>query len=384
MSTVSWTENGTRRTALWHSENGAPMPARIVVIDDRTSASAALRLARSGAGLLWRGDFYNARQLMHAIDRRLPLRASRASEPADVFRATRAARADRAALLGKILIALEHDRSVRLRRAPDVRAACEHAYGRSIPGGVALVSLPELLGVIGAYEWHRKGIDIAGLGTRIHPAYGVFAPTRSEYTDLVAGAPLPPGVALPVVFDIGTGTGVLAAILARRGARAVVATDINPRAVRCARENMQRLGLADRVRVAEADLWPGGRDRADLVVCNPPWLPARPTSALELGIYDPASTVLNRFLGELRDHLTPRGEGWLILSDLAERLGLRGREELPARIADAGLTVLGTHETAPRHARSADSADPLHSARAHERTVLWRLAGGSRGSCGPT
>ncbi|WP_166351606.1 methyltransferase [Phytoactinopolyspora limicola] len=382
MTTASWSEDGTRRTALWRAENGGSVPARIVAVDDQISASAALRLARSGSGLLWRGDFHNARQLMRAMDRRIvqrPSRAPRDAQPADVFRAHRKARSERAALLGKILIALESDYSIRLRRAPDVCAACRHAYGPPVhaptddgPGAASLVSLPELLGVIGAYEWHRKGIEVAALGTRIYPAYGVFAPTRDEYVDLVAGAAFPRRVDPPVVFDIGTGTGVLAALLAQRGAREVVATDLNPRAVQCARENVQHLGLVDRVRIAEADLWPGNQ-RADLIVCNPPWLPGHPTSTLELGIYDPASTVLNRFLTELPDHLTPQGEGWLILSDLAEHLGLRTRDELLARIADAGLAVAGTHETAPRHSRITDSTDPLHAARARERTVLWRL-----------
>jgi methylase of polypeptide subunit release factors len=159
-----------------------------------------------------------------------------------------------------------------------------------------------------------------------------------------------------------------------------VASDINPRAVQCARDNVGRLGLAGRVDVVEADLWPydddevGDSGRADVVVCNPPWIPGRPTSALEQGIYDPGSDVLGRFLDGLVQHLTPQGEGWLILSDLAEQLGLRTRDELLHRIADAGLTVIGTHETTPRHPRAADGADPLHAARSRERTILWRLA----------
>ncbi|MBB0991425.1 methylase, partial [Dietzia sp. SLG510A3-30A2] len=58
----------------------------------------------------------------------------------------------------------------------------------------------------------------------------------------------------------------------------------------------------------------------------------------------------------------------------AEHLGLRTRDELLTRIAGAGLTVIGTHETTPRHPRAADGADPLHAARSRERTILWRLA----------
>ncbi|MBY0412439.1 MAG: methyltransferase, partial [Burkholderiaceae bacterium] len=76
----------------------------------------------------------------------------------------------------------------------------------------------------------------------------------------------------------------------------------------------------------------------------------------------------------LAEHLEPRGEGWLILSDLAEHLGLRPREQLLGWIADAGLVVLDRKDVKPSHAKAADETDPLHAARAAEVTSLWRLA----------
>ena len=382
MSAVRWAENGTSVSARWHSENETPAPARVVVVDDRTTAKAARRLAKDGMGLLWRGDYHNARQLMRAVDR-LHQRSHpipTADDAAALFHRHRAARSERAQLLGRLLVVLEPDHSLELRRAPDVRAACDHAYGPADDGRAddgtsgTCVSLTELVGVLSAYQWHKQGVEIGALDARIHPAYGVFSPVRGEYIDLVDQAPFRDGAAPPVVFDLGTGTGVLAAVLARRGAGRVVATDINPRAVACARENIRRLGLADRVQVREADLWPSGR--ADLIVCNPPWLPAQPTSALELGIYDHGSDVLHRFLDGLADHLNPAGEGWLILSDLAEHLGLRTRDELLTRIAAAGLRVAGRHDTTPQHPRATDAADLLHEARRREVTSLWRLVRG--------
>jgi SAM-dependent methyltransferase len=390
MAVVRWAENDTSFSARWHSENSTPAPAHVVVVDDHTTAKAAYRLARGGTGLLWRGDFHNARQLLRAMERLHSRSASKVEgdTAADLFHSHRAARAERARLLGSLLVVLELDHTLRLRRAPDVRAACDHAYGPA-DGGLrdgglrdgdsdrpadgesrTCLSLTELVGVLSAYQWHEQGVEIDALDARIHPAYGVFSPVRGEYVDLVAHTPFADG-APPVVFDLGTGTGVLAAVLARRGAGRVVATDINPRAVSCARENAHRLGLADRVEVREADLWPDGR--ADLIVCNPPWLPAQPTSALELGIYDPGSDVLHRFLDGLADRLAPAGEGWLVLSDLAEHLGLSTRDELLTRFADAGLHVAGRHDTNPRHPRAADAADELHEARRREVTSLWRL-----------
>ncbi|TDD90862.1 class I SAM-dependent methyltransferase [Saccharopolyspora karakumensis] len=371
MTTISWSENGSSNSARWHSENSAPAPASVVVVDDRTTAKAAHRTAEAGTAMLWRGDFHAARRLVQDLDRRLRRRPAPEGDAASLFRAHRAARAERAELLGRVLLVLEPDHTLALERAPDVREACLHAYGPPT-GEPMCVSVPELLGVVSAHQWHDKGVEVPALGERIHPDYGVFAPVRSEYVDLVAEAPLP--VEPPVAFDLGTGTGVLAAVLCRRGAR-VVATDINPRAVVCARANIHRLGLAERVTVEEADLWPSGR--ADVVVCNPPWIPARPTSALELGVYDQDSDMLHRFIDGLREHLNPGGEGWLVLSDLAERLGLRTRAALLDRIAAAGLDVRDRYDTAPSHPKASDTTDPLHQARRDEITSLWRLSAGS-------
>lgn len=371
MTTISWSENGSPNSARWHSENSAPAPASVVVVDDRTTAKAAHRTAEAGTAMIWRGDFHAARRLVQDLDRRLRRRPEPEGDAASLFRAHRAARAERAELLGRVLLVLEPDRTLALDRAPDVREACLHAYGPPT-GEPMCVSAPELLGVVSAHQWHEKGVDVPALGERIHPDYGVFAPVRSEYVDLVAAAPLP--VEPPVAFDLGTGTCVLAAVLGRRGAR-VVATDINPRAVACARANLHRLGLAERVTVEETDLWPSGR--ADVAVCNPPWIPARPTSALELGVYDQDSDMLHRFIDGLREHLNPGGEGWLVLSDLAERLGLRTRAALLDRIAAAGLEVRDRYDTAPSHPKASDTTDPLHQARRDEITSLWRLSAGS-------
>lgn len=381
MVMVSWIESGVERSARWRSENGTPAPARIEVADDAMTANAALRLIGRGTSVLWRGDYHNARQLLKAVGRRVDQRAARehASGPrdrstAELFRSHRAARAERARILGGILVLLEPGPRLTLRRAPDVTDACRDAYGDLAEP--TLVSLTELVGVLSAWQWHLQGVPIPALDAHIHPRYGVFSPSRSEYIDLVARAPLPAVDAGPTVFDLGTGIGVLAAVLARRGASRVVATDINPRAVACARDNMQRLGLEAVVTAIEADVFPPGQ--ADLVVCNPPWLPGEPTSALEQGVYDADSAMLRDFLTGLTAHLTPVGEGWLIISDLAEHLGLRTATQLQELIAQAGLEVVGSESTPARHGRAADPHDLLHAARRQEVTTLWRLRPAAR------
>lgn len=357
-------------------------PQRLIAVDDTLNADQAYRLASEGATLLWQGDFHNAKQLMQAMARRIDQSAKRRKKPpapppagmhpaAHAFHRHRQAQAHRARILGAIVLPMQGDYTLAVRRAPDVAQACLEAWGPP-PTPAFNVSLRELLGVIGAYEWRKKGVEIPALGlppnNRIHPYHGVFSPVRGEYIDLVAIAPLP---SLELAFDIGVGTGVLSAVLAKRGVHRVIATDQDPRALACAQDNLQRLGFASQVSLKETHLFPEGL--APLIVCNPPWVPARPSSPIEHAVYDEGSGMLKGFLSGLSAHLAPNGEGWLILSDLAEHLHLRSREELLQWIDAGGLRVIERLDTRPRHNKATDVNDPLHQARGAEVTSLWRL-----------
>jgi methylase of polypeptide subunit release factors len=369
---ICWQETSVEHVALWRSEAGVAPPETVVVADDTLKADAAYRLVVQGTAILWRGDYQNARNLLQALARRVDRAPHEGSQkkpatPAEGFRLHREAQGRRAAILGRLLVPLTADYRVPLRRGQDVATACMEALG---PGGEdSVISLRGLLALVSAHEWRKKGIPVPAVEGRIYPHFGVFSPVRGEYVDLVAKAPLPAGCDL--AFDIGTGSGILAAVLARRGIPRVVATDQDPRALNCATENARNLGLTAAIEVVAADLFPDGR--APLVVCNPPWVPAQPSSPVEYAVYDPDSRMLRAFLGGLAEHLTPSGEGWLILSDLAEHLGLRSRDELLGWIAAGGLKVLGRIDTRPQHPKSRDVSDPLHAARAAEVTSLWRM-----------
>ena len=368
---IEWQEAGQQQAAEWRSEAGLAPHQQIVIGDDRLGADAAWRLISNGTAVLWRGDWQNARKLLLTLTTRvdrLPRLGRRPASAAESFAQQRQTQGRRAGLLGLLLVPLKADFTIPLRRAQEVKQACSEAYG--VASGDSVVSLRELLAVVSAHEWRKKGIPVPAIEGRIYPHYGVFSPVRGEYVDLVAKAPLPVGCEL--AFDIGTGSGILAAVLARRGVKRVIATDQDQRALNCASENVQKLGLTASVEILKGDLFPPGR--APLLVCNPPWLPAQPTSPIEYAVYDPDSRMLRGFLAGLAAHLTPAGEGWLILSDLAEHLGLRSRQQLLEWIAAAGLRVIERLDTRPQHPKVADRADPLHAARAAEVTSLWRLA----------
>lgn len=391
---VQWFENETTHQARWLSQSNHAPPARIVVVDDKTTADEAYRLACAGTSMLWRGDFNNAKQLLQAITRRIDranerseqrkinTAANKSAKPAksndetlasskaipNLFHQQRQVQSQRSRLLSRLLLELDAGYVSQLRRAPDVSAACTAAFGELNES--CLLSFRDLQGALGAAGWRVKGVAIENLGLSIFPHYGVFAPTRHEYVQLLLDAPLP--AVYDVAFDIGTGTGLLAIILAQRGVKQVIATDLNPRALACASDNFMRHEL-DTIQLQQADLYPTDAPLANLLVCNPPWLPAKPTSPLEFAVYDANSAMLRGFLQGAKQHLAEQGEVWLILSDLAEHLQLRSRDDLLGWINDAGLAVKYRLDTQPKHGRSQDDTDPLFAARNAEITSLWCL-----------
>ncbi len=381
---IHWDEGGQACSAKWHSENGIAPHKKIQIADDTLTADIAYRLACEGTAILYRGDFQNARQLLQALVRRVDkptkkskrvdkLNKEKTKSPLDTFNLHRLAQSQRARILGMLLIQVNTDHSISLRRAPDVQQACLDVYGEQADSYV--ISLRELLGVISAHEWRKNGVPILARGDEpicVHPHYGVFSPVRGEYIQLVCNASWPKAVSTnSLAFDIGTGTGALSVVLAMRDIQKIIATDVDDRAIACAQDNIDRLDLSSQIEIQKTDLFPEGK--AALIVCNPPWLPARPSSPLEHAVYDPESRMLKGFLAGLKEHLLPEGEGWLILSDLAEHLGLRTRVELLEWIEQAGLRVQKREDTKPQHKKVFDQTDALHAARSAEVTSLWRL-----------
>ena len=371
---VSWQEKGKPQQAVWQSEAGNPPPKNIIIADDTTNAKVAYKQVCEGTALLYRGDFQNAKQLLQAITRKFDIKPALPAESlTQAFHQHRARQIQRASITNKILIELNHG-TCDLKRAPNTKEAVAGALITNakidkVPPKM-LLSLRELLGMNGAHEWRKKGVSVDALPANIHAHYGVYSPIRGEYLDLINTTSL--GNA-KTAFDIGTGTGVIAAILVTRGIKAVMATDNSVRALNCAAENIEKLNLKQYITLEQANLFPSGHKKADLIVCNPPWLPAKANAPIEHAIYDPNNMMLIGFISGVKAHLNDDGEAWLILSDLAEHLGLRSNEELQKWIAESGLSIVEKLDIAPKHAKSSDQSDPLYAARVKEITSLYRL-----------
>jgi release factor glutamine methyltransferase len=138
----------------------------------------------------------------------------------------------------------------------------------------------------------------------------VYQPEADTYLLLEAAqSGLRPG---DRVLEAGTGSGYIAGNLT--GCDLVVATDINPHAIRAAKERG--------VEVMRADLLDGTRGPFDLVIFNPPYLPTRDDEKIDdwfeyaLDGGPDGRAVINRFANDVGRVLAPGGRVLLLISSL--------------------------------------------------------------------
>jgi release factor glutamine methyltransferase len=108
------------------------------------------------------------------------------------------------------------------------------------------------------------------------------------------------------VLDMGTGSGVSALLAARAGGD-VVAVDVNPRAVECARANAKQNELSDKISFIEGDLFDGVEGQFDLIIFDPPFRWFEPRDLLERSHADAEYRTLTRFMADAPARLHPNG-----------------------------------------------------------------------------
>jgi release factor glutamine methyltransferase len=150
--------------------------------------------------------------------------------------------------------------------------------------------------LLGGRRFETVTTSVRGMDFVVPPS--VYPPNSLGLADLVADEVQ----AGDAVLDMGTGSGVNGIVAAAMGGE-VVAVDVNPDAVRCAKENAQRNGVSACFDVRLGDLFEQLESRFDLVVFDPPfrWFPARDMT--ERGTADENYQALTRFFDQVRDHL---------------------------------------------------------------------------------
>lgn len=197
---------------------------------------------------------------------------------------------------------------------------------------------------------------VCGHEIRVLP--GVFNPvvfrSGAFFAEFLAREYLPSQLKPLSILDLGTGSGVLAVVCAAHGHR-VTATDVNPKAVECARLNVADHGYEPLVDVRDGDLLaPVAGRRFDLILWNPPFFPGQPGTPFEIAWR--SDDVIDRFAAALSEHLNPGGTAllaWSSQSDtqvLFARLGAHGFEPELVRSAHFGVERLAIYALRPEAA----------------------------------
>jgi release factor glutamine methyltransferase len=170
-------------------------------------------------------------------------------------------------------------------------------------------------------------INYNGLRIKLHPQ--VYEPAEDTFL-LAENLAVKEG---DVALDVGTGTGIIALIMARK-ARSVFGVDINPIAVELARENAE-LNNVTNVEFRFSDLFENVSGKFDIITFNAPYLPGEPEEPIDLALVggETGREVLDRFIGEVSNYLKPGGTVQIVQSSIT------GIEETLKRLGEVGLTA---------------------------------------------
>jgi len=182
-----------------------------------------------------------------------------------------------------------------------------------------LISFPDIQGLNSSWQWYLNGLEIDILDLTLHPYYGVYFPTRFDHLELFDQWLRRYDGNKQTAIDVGVGSGVLAFQLVHHGFAEVIGTDVNENAIIGMSEEIERLGYTDSIEVIHGDLFADSDVMADLIVFNPPWLPAN--HDLGTGIdqaiyYEP--DLFPRFFKQAKQHLKPDGQLVILFSNLGE------------------------------------------------------------------
>jgi hypothetical protein len=176
-----------------------------------------------------------------------------------------------------------------------------------------LLPFPQVQGLNSAWQWYQKGILIPVLKRKIHPFFGTYFPTRFEHIDLFDDWLKNFKGSKGLAYDVGVGSGVLSYQMLNHGFQKVKGTDTNPNAI-VGLEEQKVKGLE----LLYGNLFVDSIEKSDLIVFNPPWLPATHNiDGIDKAIYY-AEELFEDFFEQTKQRLNPNGKVILLFSNLAE------------------------------------------------------------------
>ncbi|MCO4844947.1 MAG: methyltransferase [Sulfurovum sp.] len=235
------------------------------------------------------------------------------------------------------------------------------------------VSFPEVQGMNSSWQWYEKGIEVKTLNLTLKPYYGTYFPTRFDHLKLFDKWLKKYEGSKENAIEIGVGSGVLSFQLIQNGFENIYASDTNKNAIIGLSQESKRLGFEDKITLNQGDLFENCDVNADLIVFNPPWLPAK--HKLEEGI-DKAmyyeEDLFPRFFEQAKEHLAPNGKIVLIFSNLAEVVDEENTHPIIEELRNNNRFRKELH--LKRDVRASSRRTKRRDSRDTEKVELWVLA----------
>ena len=235
------------------------------------------------------------------------------------------------------------------------------------------ISFPDIQGMNSSWQWYEKGIEVKTLGITLKPYYNTYFPTRFDHLKLFDKWLKKYEGSKENAIEIGVGSGVLSFQLIQNAFKSIFATDTNRNAIIGVAEESKRLGYEKHMTLNHGDLFENCDVKADLIVFNPPWLPAK--HKLEEGI-DKAmyyeEELFPRFFEQAKEHLAPEGKIVLIFSNLAEVVDEESTHPIIEELRNHKRFRKDLHLR--RDVRASSRRTKRRDARDTEKVELWVLS----------
>jgi len=250
---------------------------------------------------------------------------------AQSFQDQRDSRSDYRTISNNLLLQVQKHKLV-ARKAPEI-GWLEKLYPELTD---FLLPFPQVQGLNSSWQWYQKGISIPALSRKIHPFFGTYFPTRFEHLNLFDSWLKEYRGSKELAIDVGIGCGVLTFLMLKHGFRKVIGTDNNPNAIIGLQKDPAGNKISSKIDLIYGDLFADIELKSDIIVFNPPWIPASQTiEGIDKAIYYD-DELFERFFILAKERLKEGGRLVLLFSNLAIVSGITKRHPIKKELQIGG------------------------------------------------
>jgi len=334
----------------------------VISFDRGTDIKQTIETLEAGSPVLITAFYSNGMLLLKELQKYLKRKF-----PNKSFKEQRAYRSKYRELSHLILIEIVGNQ-LNVKKAPSI-GWLEKLYPETTD---FLLPFPQVQGLNSSWQWYKNGISIPVLRNKLHPYYGTYFPTRFDHLVLFDNWLKRYDGPKKSAMDVGVGSGILSFQMIKYGFQKVYGTDTNPNAIVGLIEFMGDTKLSRKLELAVGNLFGNWEKETELIVFNPPWLPASQNlDSIDEAIYY-HENLFPDFFTEANKRLLPEGKLVILFSNLAQITKVTKDHPIEKELAEGGRFQLEKCFTKKVKTASEKTERDQHW-RADEEVSLWVL-----------